>query len=294
VRVSEGSTYLASVIVPAHNEEAVLARCLDTLLRGAGPGEIDVLVVANACTDATAEVARTRAVRVIETPIPGKPHALRLGDRDAFAYPRIYLDADVDLTIDSVRALADEVTGPGVLAASPVPEFDLTGVRPVSLRLHKVHDLLMTGRRGLAGAGVYCLNEVGHGRVAPFPDVISDDGFVHRSFRPGERVVAPRARSVVRPAPTFAASVRRRVRVRQGNRELDALGLPLGEGRLGVSSLVSLVRRRQVTLVDAGLYLVFVGVDRALVEWRRLRRTEPSWGTDVTSRQAAGGVDPRL
>ncbi len=49
----------------------------------------------------------------------------------------------------------------------------------------------------------------------PFPDVISDDGFVHRSFTPGERVVSVAASSVVRPAPTFGASLRRRVRVRQ-------------------------------------------------------------------------------
>ena len=37
---------------------------------------------------------------------------------------------------------------------------------------------------------------------------------------------------VVRPARTLRAHIRRRVRVRQGNRQLDSLGMPAQEGRL--------------------------------------------------------------
>ena len=227
-------SHRASVVIPAHNEESVLARGLSTLLRGTEPGELDVIVVANACTDSTAAVARAHGVRVIETSTPGKAHALRLGDAAASTFPRLYADADIDLTAESVRVLVDTLARPGVLATSPVPHYDLTDARPSARRLHKVHELLMADRRGLAGAGVYCLSEVGHARVAPFPDVISDDGLVHRSFAPGERVVSSGASSVVRPTTTFGASLRRRVRVRQGNQELDALGLPRAEGRLRV------------------------------------------------------------
>ena len=279
------------MIVPAHNEESVLARGLTTLLRGAEPGELDVIVVANACTDATAAVARRQGVRVIETPVPGKPNALRLGDEAASAFPRLYLDADVDVDIDSVRALVDTVARPGVLATSPVPHYDLTGVRRSARRLHKVHDLLMADRRGLAGAGAYCLNESGHAHVAPFPDVISDDGFVHRSFPPGEQVVTTAASSVVRPAATFGAVLRRRVRVRQGNQQLDALGLPLVEGRLQLRSLAGLLRTRRINPVDAGWYLAMVGADRLQVRWQKLRRAEVSWGTDASSRQQGPGPD---
>ena len=278
--------HTASVVIPAHNEESVLARGLGTLLSGARADELEVIVVANACTDSTAEVAREHGVRVIETPVPGKAHALRLGDAAASTFPRLYVDADVDLTADSVRILVDTLAAPGVLATSPAPRYDLTGMRPSARRLHKVHELLMADRRGLAGAGVYCLNEAGHHRIAPFPDVISDDGFVHRSFAPGERVVSTGASSVVRLAPTFGASLRRRVRVRQGNQQLDALGLPLAEGRLRLGSLGDLLRARKISPVDAGWYLALVSADRLQVWWRRLRGAEVSWGTDVSSRQA--------
>ena len=282
-----GSAHRASVVIPAHNEESVLGRGLTTLLRGSEPGELEVIVVANACSDATADVARAHGVRVIETSIPGKPNALRLGDDAATTFPRLYLDADVEVDIDSVRSLVDTVTRPGVLATSPVPHYDLTGVGRSARHLHKVHDLLMADRRGLAGAGAYCLDEIGHARVAPFPDVISDDGYVHRSFAPGEQVVTSDASSTVRPATTFGAVLRRRVRVRQGNQELDARGLPLTEGRLQLRSLVGLLRTRRITPVDAGYYLILLGADRVQVRWQRLRGDKVSWGTDESSRHPA-------
>ncbi|WP_205315402.1 glycosyltransferase, partial [Nonomuraea lactucae] len=86
---------IASVVIPAHNEEAVLGAGLAALLGGAEPGEFDVVVVANACSDRTAEVARAAGVRVVETPTGGKAGALRLGDAACRAFPRLYLDADV-------------------------------------------------------------------------------------------------------------------------------------------------------------------------------------------------------
>ena len=48
---------LASVVIPAHNERRVIGRCLRALREGAAPGELDVIVVANACTDDTAAIA---------------------------------------------------------------------------------------------------------------------------------------------------------------------------------------------------------------------------------------------
>lgn len=286
-------SYRASVIIPAHNEERVLARGLGALLGGAEPGEFEVIVVANACTDLTAEIARRHGVRVIETDTPGKANALRLGDAAASCFPRLYADADVDLAASSARALVDTLARPGVLATAPVPRYDLTGVRPSARRVHKVHDLLMADRRGLAGAGVYGVNQAGHARVAPFPDAISDDGFVHRSFAPGERVVSAGASSLVRPAATFGASLRRRLRVRRGNRQLDALGLPLAEGRLGLGSLGGLLRSGRISPIDAGWYLALVAADRLRTGWQRMTRTEVSWGTDPSRRHLADSPTER-
>src|SRR5262249_38809459 len=154
-----------------------------------------------------------------------KALAIRLGDEACRVFPRVYLDADVELTADSVRALVAACGRPGVLACAPVPRLDLDGVGGFVRRVHPVHERLIAANRGLAGVGVYALTEPGHARVFPMPeDVISDDGWVHASFTPSERVVVPDARSLVRPARTVAAHLSRRVRVRRGNRQLAGLG----------------------------------------------------------------------
>ncbi|MGW3351233.1 glycosyltransferase [Nonomuraea rubra] len=270
---------VVSVVIPAHNEEAVVQTGLDHLLAGAAPGEFDVVVVANGCSDGTARAAARPGVRVLETPAAGKAGALRLGDAACRAFPRVYLDADVRLDAESVRLLVEAAARPGVLACAPVPVWDLRGTGPVVRRVHRVHDRLIAPSRALAGVGVYVLNERGHERAFPVPDVISDDGWVDGCFTGSERVVVTEARSVVRPPRTVRAHLRRRIRVRQGNRQLAALGRqgsPLRPGALG-----RLLAAREVGPLDAACYLAVLAMDRLLT---RLRRGQAGWGTDAGSR----------
>src|SRR5512142_1556560 len=105
---------MVSVIVPAHDEAVVLPRLLARLC-GPGPAPrqpdadrppVRIVVVCNGCTDATAAIARTYPdVLVLETPVASKREALRRGDeRAGDDFPRIYLDADVELGRDDVLA----------------------------------------------------------------------------------------------------------------------------------------------------------------------------------------------
>lgn len=57
----------AGIVVPAHNEETLLPSCLSALQQAAGPAglPVHVLVVADACTDGTAEAARAGRAAVI-------------------------------------------------------------------------------------------------------------------------------------------------------------------------------------------------------------------------------------
>ena len=57
-----------SIVVPAHNEELLLGRCLDALLAQDYPGRVEITVVDNASVDRTAGVARDRGIRVIHEP----------------------------------------------------------------------------------------------------------------------------------------------------------------------------------------------------------------------------------
>ena len=272
-----------SIVIPAHNEEAVIAGNLRRLLDGSEPGEFDIIVVANACKDGTAAAAGTvPGVRVLDTEVPGKPNALRMGDAECAAFPRIYLDADVRLDAASVRELVAACAQPGVLACSPVPALDLTGAGPVVRRVHKVHDALIAPHRALAGVGAYVLTEAGHERVFPMPDVISDDGLIHASFAPHERVVVRSAHSVVRPAATVRSYLNRRVRVRRGNKQLVELGRTGPDSKITLSALGGLVRARRVSVVDSGCYLTVLVLDRALTRLRN--RRGDVWASDSSTR----------
>ena len=268
----------AGVVVPAHNEADVIGATLQALLASATPDEFDIVVVANACSDATAEVARAQGVRVIETAVPGKANALRLGDAAVTDFPRIYLDADVRLSTSAARRMVEVLRSSATLACAPVPTWDTVGVNPMAARVHRVHEALVGPRRALSGAGVYALSRGGHARVFPIPDVISDDGWVHRQFVPEERAVVPDAHSVVRPAPSLSANLKRRTRLRRGNEQLAGLGLPAPEGTLRLRDLGRAAADRSVGILDVAVYAAMVTVDRVVTT--RAGRDTVHWSTD--------------
>jgi glycosyltransferase involved in cell wall biosynthesis len=72
---------LASVIIPAHNEEAVIARLLRGIAAGSRPGEFEIIVAANGCTDGTVLSARnaTEDITVLDLPELSKVAALNPG-----------------------------------------------------------------------------------------------------------------------------------------------------------------------------------------------------------------------
>ncbi|WP_448631445.1 glycosyltransferase family 2 protein [Cellulomonas soli] len=77
-----------SVVIPAHDEEHGIARTLAPLAQAAAAGTLEVVVVANGCTDATAAVARSvPGVHVVEIDVASKAAALRAGDRAATRFP---------------------------------------------------------------------------------------------------------------------------------------------------------------------------------------------------------------
>ena len=67
-----------SIVLPAYNEADYVGDAILSL-RTQKYANLEVIVVPNACTDNTAEVARMFADQVIETPVQGISHARNLG-----------------------------------------------------------------------------------------------------------------------------------------------------------------------------------------------------------------------
>lgn len=96
-----------SLLVPAYNEEATLANCLDGLAGQTYP-HLEVLVISDGSTDATLAIAnsyqgRIPGLRVLDKPNGGKASALNHGLAHASGEIIVTVDADSVLTPDAVR-----------------------------------------------------------------------------------------------------------------------------------------------------------------------------------------------
>ena len=278
---------MISVVVPAHDESGVILRCLRTLLADAGPDEFDVVVVANGCTDDTAALARSvgAPVRVVEEPVGDKVNALNVGDQHAREFPRIYLDADVELPTATARSLAAALRGGPALAAGARPRLQ-GGRGPRILRWHhEAWSRLPVLQRAYLGSGVYAVSEEGHRRISPFPPIVADDEYVRRRFREAERVCVAEGFDVHLPR-TVQAYVRRAVRARRGNADISAAVVDIAPDDVprGVRPVLGLLRDPRSWHRVASFVLLTVVVRIAVARDAGPRTT---WHRDTTSRQPA-------
>ena len=274
---------IGSVVIPAHNEALTIERGLDALTRDAALGELEIVVAANGCIDDTAGIARAfrYPVRVIEVAEASKTSALNAGDAVASTFPRLYLDADVEITTAAVRALFGALEHDDALAVRPPVSFRSEQSSWAVKKYYEARVELPGAVHRISGGGAYALSELGRMRFERFPDVVADDLFVERLFASGEwGVVAtdPVAVQVPRRLPALLAILRRTYR---GNAQ-QAASSPAGSSSTR-GDLVRLARRtdkRSAAIVYAGLAIA--GRLRA-----RAAEIDGVWERDETTRSAA-------
>lgn len=279
---------MTSIVIAAHNEAAVIGRCLDALLADAAPGEFDITVVANGCTDDTVAVAASRpGIRVVDLPTAGKAPALNAGDDAAAGFPRIYLDADVVLSTAAVRALVAALrTAP---AATVGRELDVRG-RPLPVRAYyAIHRRLPVLRDGLFGRGVVAVSERGRARFGRFPDMVADDLYLDSQFDREEKAHVGAYTSIIATPRRTGDLIRRLVRVRGGNTAMRAAAAR-GEITVAVRPADRSSWLRDVVLPRPWLAPAAVGyvLITAVAAWSAKRTTphtaSASWGRDESSR----------
>lgn len=283
----EPSIPAMSIVIPAHNEESVVGRCLDHLLKGAYPGEVEVIVVCNGCSDRTAEVARRfgRNVRVLETTIPSKINALNMGDQAASGFPRFYIDADVVMTIEALRKTAAALYAGSYLAAAPEVQWNLQHSNWFVRAFYSVWQCQPYFDSGRIGAGVYALNELGHKRLGEFPQVTADDEYVRRLFSADERITVRGCSFQVTPPRTLSDLIKIKTRSRRGNMELvrkfPHLTRPARESRWKFICRLAL---RPALWLSSLVYFAVV-VRTTLRARQTLKRGVPAvWERDLSSR----------
>jgi cellulose synthase/poly-beta-1,6-N-acetylglucosamine synthase-like glycosyltransferase len=163
-----------AVLIPAHNEALVLGRTLQTLIPTLPPAS-RVVVVADNCTDATAEIARRHGAEAVERMSEqqrGKGYALKFGLAYLATDPPaavVFLDADCQVTENTVRLLGQTALATG----RPVqglnlcdPDPDGGPLQAVSALAFRFKNLVrMTGLSRLAGL----CHLTGTGMAMPWP-----------------------------------------------------------------------------------------------------------------------------
>lgn len=213
---------MPSIIIPAHNESAVIEKCLSVFIEKIMAPDFEVIVVCNGCIDDTALITRKLSDQFIciETEVASKTHAINLGEKAANFFPRIYLDADIILSIKSVNALCGGFNS-GYLAMSLMPKMNM---KESSWPVRAYYDIWLSlpyCKEGMMGAGIYALSKEGRERFKEFPNIIADDGFVRCMFMAHERGVVSEQYAIVNAPKTLKGLIKIKTRSRFGGYELQ-------------------------------------------------------------------------
>ena len=95
-----------SVIVPAYNEQELIAGCLDSLLNQTlDQDKYEIIVIDNNSMDLTTKIALQKGVRVEKEPIKGYVHAIRKGIEVSRGDIIAFTDADCRVPADWLKKI---------------------------------------------------------------------------------------------------------------------------------------------------------------------------------------------
>lgn len=277
-----------SIIIAAHDEASVIEQTLSSILANKLDCPLQVIVVANGCTDDTA--ARAQAfgdrVQVIETPIASKVHALNLGDKAALHFPRAYLDADIQLSDNALQNVADAFKDRGCRVATPTAKHVYKGSNPFLAGYYQLWRSLPYVRNAVMGGGFYAIDSAMRARFDEFPAITADDKYVHSLATPEERRVVPGCYATVNMPETFHDLLRVKTRWTYGNLELDATHPDLKRnGTSHYESAAGYLLLRPWLWVNVPAF-VFVYLYTQSAARRRFAEKTPQWDRDNSTRTA--------
>jgi glycosyltransferase involved in cell wall biosynthesis len=281
----QGAFILISVVIPAHNEESVIGRCLSRLTSDGYADQLQIIVVCNGCSDKTAEVAgRFSHVEVVSIETASKIAALNTGDQHAKHFPIAYVDADINITGKDLILAAYELSD-RVQVVAPRVIIDLTGSSWLVKSFYSVWmQLPYFSTNHMVGSGVFILSEKGRSRFGPFPNLISDDGYVRSLFESAERKTTDGCSFTVYAPRDIKSLLKIKTRVRLGNMQVMKLYPHLQVGGENTSTSFVRLLLRKPWLVPSGIVYVCVQWITKRRSVARLHAQTLVWDRDNSSR----------
>ncbi|OBV11217.1 glycosyltransferase [Erythrobacter dokdonensis] len=283
-----------TVIIPAHNEEAVIARCLNVLLADVpADSKMQVIIAANGCSDDTVAIARKVApgAVVLDLPVGSKTAAMNAANREALYFPRIYLDADVQCSYDSLQAVAQVLREPGIMTAAPALRMDLSRSNWLARAYYRVWLTQPYVKRALVGSGCFGLSKAAYERIGDFPPITGDDIWVYSRFSETERRnIANDAEGrpvwfLVSPPRRAIDQIRVETRRRLGNEQvLRDYPSPHYAGSNNAGDLYDALHEG-ASVLDVLIYLAIKAVVRLRVRRVKRKRKDIVWERDLAARE---------
>jgi glycosyltransferase involved in cell wall biosynthesis len=181
-----------SIVVPAHNEERFLGACLESIRIASRPfpGDVQVIVVLNRCSDRTEEIAHSYGARTVREDARNLAAIRNAGARAAGGNVLVTIDADSVMTPNTLTAIERALaTGTTVGGGTVIqPDRVSAGIRATVLLLN-----LWTLLCGFSGGLFWCARQDFEALGGFDERLVSgeDIDFARRLKRYGERVGRP-------------------------------------------------------------------------------------------------------
>lgn len=125
------STYKFSVIIPAHNEEKYIGKCIEAIIRAAEnvkPFKTEIIISANRCTDKTAEIAQGYGAKVLPNEYRTISAVRNCGVNAADGEIIVTIDADSLMTEYSLLEIKELLESGIYVGGGTISEFDRMSV----------------------------------------------------------------------------------------------------------------------------------------------------------------------
>ncbi|MBS3163883.1 glycosyltransferase [Candidatus Woesearchaeota archaeon] len=178
-----------SVVIPAHNEEKALPYTLQALTTQSSlPTEI--IVVANACADRTAEIAERHGALTVVTERRGVANARNLGAKRAKGDVLLFLDADAIPAPDFIEALRRATEGRERFIASAPSRADHWRFLWTAALINLVMRVCRLSNSGVIACPASLFREIGG---FPSVEMAEDYAFMRRAQLAGAKYLLLRS-----------------------------------------------------------------------------------------------------
>ncbi len=151
-----------SVIIPAHNEEKYIEKCMASIRQAADrvkPDEVEIIVVANRCTDRTEELSKENGAKVIKNEDKCISAIRNAGVKNAGGDIIVTIDADSIMTPDSLLEIKELLETGRYIGGGTNPKFERMSLGIAFCAIYvalNIIPIVIKNKAALSGAMFWC------------------------------------------------------------------------------------------------------------------------------------------